>query len=322
MSVVQTLSSIVAAIVLFLYGLEGFSRELQHVGEGTFQRLTTAVTRTRWRGFAVGALLTAVIQSSSAVSSITVALVDSGAITFRNSLGVLIGANVGTTSTAWLVSLKLTGIGPTFIVIGTLFGLVPRKVRVFGKAIFYFGFVLFALDLVSASLAPVREAPVLRQLLGASSSLALAAVIGLGVTAIVQSSSVTSGLAILLVQQGAIAPAAAIAVVVGANAGTTTTALLASATMKPSAKRAARANLLFNLTGVLVLLPFLGTFAALVIDLGESPSTAVALAHLLFNVGIALPFLVFLKPFERLLLRLWPDPAAPQVVQDDGRPDD
>jgi Na/Pi-cotransporter len=320
-SVVHTVSSIVAAIVLFLYGLEGFSRELQHVGEGTFQRVTSTVTRTRWRGFAVGAGLTALIQSSSAVSSITVALVDSGAITFRNSLGVLIGANVGTTSTAWLVSFKLTGIGPIFIVLGTLIGLVPHKARVFGKAVFYFGFVLFALDLVSASLAPIREAPLLKQWLGASSSLALAAVIGMVITAIVQSSSVTSGLAILLVQQRAIAPEAAIAVVVGANAGTTVTSLLASAKMKLSAKRAARANLLFNLTGVLVLLPFLGPFAALVVDLGNAPSTAVALAHLLFNVGIALPFLLLLKPFERLLLRLWPEPRPPEAAHVEGGPE-
>jgi Na/Pi-cotransporter len=310
MSWVQTASSVVAAIVLFLYGLEGFSRELQQLGDGTFQRLTATVTRTRWRGFALGAVLTALIQSSSAVSSITVALVDSGAITFRNSLGVLLGANVGTTSTAWLVSFKLTGIGPIFIVAGTLAGLVPARVRIVGKAVFYFGFVLFALDLVGASLAPLRDSPLLRQVLGASASLPLAVVTGMIATAVVQSSSVTSGLAIVLVQQGAIAPEAAIAVVVGANAGTTVTSLIASAKMKLSAKRAARANLLFNVVGVIALLPFLRPFAEGVLRLGEKPSLAVALAHLLFNVGVAVPFLLLLRPFERLLLRLWPEQHA------------
>lgn len=311
MSWVQTASSIVAAIALFLYGLEGFSRELQQVGEGTFQRVTATITKTRWRGFALGAVLTALIQSSSAVSAITVALVDSGAITFRNSLGVLLGANVGTTSTAWLVSFRLTGIGPIFIVLGTLVGFVPARIRIVGKAVFYFGFVLFALDLVSASLAPLRDSPILRQLLGASASLPLAVVAGMMVTAVVQSSSVTSGLAIVLVQQEAIAPSAAIAVVVGANAGTTVTSLIASARMKLSAKRTARANLLFNLAGVLALLPFLGRFADLVLGWGENPSFAIALAHLIFNVGVAVPFLFLLRPFERLLLRLWPDPPPP-----------
>jgi phosphate:Na+ symporter len=309
MSWVHTASSIIAAIVLFLYGLEGFSRELKHVGAGTFQRLTATITKTRWRGFALGAALTALVQSSSAVSSITVALVDAGAITFRNSLGVLLGSNVGTTSTAWLVSFKLTGIGPIFIVLGTLAGVIPWRARVVGRAVFYFGFVLFALDLVSASLAPLRDSPALRRMLGASASLPLAVLTGMVATAIVQSSSVTSGLAIVLVQQGAIAPEAAIAVVIGANAGTTVTSLIASAPMQRAAKRAARANLLFNMAGVLALLPVLPSFATWMLRWGKSPSTSVALAHLVFNVGVAVPFLFLLGPFERLLLRLWPEEA-------------
>ncbi len=316
MTVVQTLASVISAIVLFLYGLEGFSRELRNAADETLQRVTHTLTKNRARGFALGAVLTAVLQSSSAVSSIVVALVDSGAITFRNSLAVLLGANVGTTSTAWLVSFKLTGIGPFFIVLGTLLSSTRHKVRIFGKAVFYFGFVLFALDLVSTSLLPLRQSPMLNELLGASASLPLAALTGMLVTALVQSSSVTSGLAILLVQQGSVAAPAAIAVTIGANAGTTITSLLASAKMNPSAKRSARANLLFNLAGVLLLLPFLGPFSALVIGLGHEPSRSVALAHLIFNAAIALPFLIWLGPCERLLLELWPEPPWPGPPSD------
>jgi phosphate:Na+ symporter len=307
MSNLQTIASIIAAVVLFLYGLEGFSRELEAVGKGAFQRIMTQLTKTRYRGFMLGVVVTALLQSSSAVSSITVALVDSGAITFRNSLGILLGANVGTTSTSWLVSFKLTGIGPYFIVLGALANLAPARIRVFGKVIFYFGFVLLALDLVGQSLQPIRTWPLLKKLLGNSASLPLAALSGLVVTALVQSSSVTSGLVILLVQQGGVATAAAIAVVVGANAGTTATSLIASVKMSRAAKRAARAHLIFNLAGVLVFLPFLAQFSAFIHRVTSDPSMSVAFAHLFFNVAIAVPFLVFLRPYERLLLKLYPE---------------
>jgi phosphate:Na+ symporter len=306
MSTFQTAISIIATVVLFLHGLQGFSREFQAAGSGAFQSILAKLTKTRYRGFALGAAITAMIQSSSAVSSITVALVDSGAITFRNSLAVLLGAKVGTTSTAWLVSFKMTGIGSVFIVLGTILSIVPIRGRVFGKAIFYFGFVLFALDLLSASLTPVREAPLLRELLGATASLPLSLLIGVGITGLVQSSSVTSGLAVLLTQQGAIAPEAAIAVVIGANVGTTSTSLIASAAMGSAAKRAARANFIFNVTGAALLLPWLERFAALILSAGFDPGMSVAWAHLVFSFMVAIPFLVLLRPFERMILKLWP----------------
>ena len=289
MTIFQTAVSIMATIVLFLHGLRGFSRELQEAGTDAFQAILTKLTKHRYRGFALGAAVTVFIQSSSAVSSITVALVDSGAITFRNSLGVLLGANVGTTTTAWLVSFELTSIGPFFLVLGTVIGMLPVRARVFGQAIFYFGFILFALDLLSDSLAPLRDAPFLGELLGAAASLPLAVLVGIVITLLVQSSSVTVGLAVLLVEQGAIAPEAAIAVVVGANVGTTSTALIASSTMGSAAKRASRANLFFNVAGAACVLPWLDTYA-----------------RLMLAFGVAIPFLVLLRPVERLLFRLWP----------------
>ncbi|MBE7448114.1 MAG: Na/Pi symporter [Kofleriaceae bacterium] len=103
-------------------------------------------------GFTIGAGATALVQSSSAITALAVTLVDAGAITFRGSLGILLGANVGTTVTAWLVSLKLTGIGPAFIVLGTVVSIVPFRVKVFGQALFYFGLIFFSLELVSGSL--------------------------------------------------------------------------------------------------------------------------------------------------------------------------
>ena len=118
MSPLQGLFAAVSAVVLFLYGLHGFSDELQTVGGTALQSWLGRVTASKWRGFAAGALATAVVQSSSAVTALTTTLVDAGVISFRASLGVVLGSNVGTTATAWLVSFKLTGIGPFFIVLG------------------------------------------------------------------------------------------------------------------------------------------------------------------------------------------------------------
>jgi Na+/phosphate symporter len=138
MTALQGVTAAVSAIVLFLYGLQGFSSELQVVGGETLRRWLGRVTASRWSGFLIGAVATAVVQSSSAITALAVTLVDASVISFRSSLGVLLGANVGTTATAWLVSFKLTGIGPVFIVVGALLSILPARVRVVGKAVFYF----------------------------------------------------------------------------------------------------------------------------------------------------------------------------------------
>jgi len=146
MSNLRILFASISAIVLFLYGLEGFSREIQTVGGEALRKWLGHLTKSRWRAVVLGAVATAIIQSSSAVTSLTVALVDAGTITLRSSMGVLLGANIGTTSTAWLVSLKLTGIGPFFIVLGFVLSAILTRFEVLGKAAFYFEFIFFSLD--------------------------------------------------------------------------------------------------------------------------------------------------------------------------------
>jgi len=159
MTPIQGLFAAVSAVLLFLYGLQGFSRELQDVGGTALQSWLGRVTASRWLGFLVGALATAIVQSSSAITALAVTLVDASVISFRASLGILLGSNVGTTATAWLVSFKLTGIGPVFIVLGALISVLPVRARYIGKAVFYFGLIFFALDLISAELKPLQERP-------------------------------------------------------------------------------------------------------------------------------------------------------------------
>jgi len=299
MSSLRILFAAISAIVLFLYGLEAFSRELQAVGGETLRKWLGTLTESRWRGVVLGTIVTAIIQSSSAVTSLTVALVDAGTMTLNSSLGVLLGANIGTTSTAWLVSLKLTGIGPFFIVLGTALSVFPTRFKVLGKAAFYFGFIFFSLDLVSFTLKPMAQSPLFAEVLSRSRTPLMGVLAGMVVTGIVQSSSITTGLCILLVQQTILSATAAIPIVIGANIGTTATALVASIKMQKAARQVALANLCFNTFGVVLFLPFLGWFAAKVVDFAGEPGTAVAWAQLIFNLVMTLAVLILLRIFQR-----------------------
>ncbi|MFZ1692209.1 MAG: Na/Pi symporter [Flavobacteriales bacterium] len=303
MNAFQVAVAVMAAIMLFLFALRGFSRELQVVGGDALKRAVGRLTGNRVGGFITGALATALVQSSSAVSAILVTFVDAGAIGFTESLAVLLGANVGTTSTAWLVSMKLTGLGPFFIVLGGLVSLVPFRIKVLGQAIFYFGFIFFALDLLNGALGPMRDQPLFMEWLARADDLWMALLFGIVFTAVVQSSSVAVGVCILFVQQGLLPPASAVAIVVGANIGTTSTALVASLQLSAGAKATAWANFLFNLTGVLLYLPFLHWFADWLHERTNSPTMTVAWAHLIFNLSVALLFLLLLCRIAPLLQR-------------------
>lgn len=307
MSVFQLIVLAVAAVMLFLYALRGFSRELQHVGGERLPGLLQRWTDNRYMGFLLGALATAILQSSSAVSAILVAFVDANVITFRQSLAVLLGTNVGTTSTAWLVSFKLTGIGPIMIVLAGVISLLPSRLKVFGQAIFYFGLIFFTLDLLSGALQPLRDQPVFMAWLAKADNVWVALLFGVVFTAAVQSSSVAIGVCILFVQQGLLPVSSAVAIVVGANLGTTSTALMASLALSKAAKATAGANLLFNACGVVLFLPFIHWFGDWLAVHVQRPELAVALAHLVFNVAVALLFLLFLGPVVRFLEnRLYP----------------
>ena len=287
----QVFVLVLSALLLFLYGLEHFSQELQTVGREKLPRWLGLATRDRFRGLLLGASVTAVVQSSSAVSALVIALVNSGTLSFGASLAVLLGAKVGTTSTAWLVSYKLTHIGPYLIVLGGLLTMLPFSIRVVGRAIFYFGFIFFALDLIGTSLEPLRQSDWVLAWLARAEVPWFGVLIGIVVTVILQSSSVVSGLAIVLVQQSVLAPLGAVAVVVGASLGTTATGLIASIPMDAYAKRVALMNLMFNAVGVVLILPFIVPFGAWALRLGNDASQAVALANLAFNGGVALLFL-------------------------------
>jgi len=301
MEVLQMLLAGLTAVVLFIFGLENFSTEIERISGERFRRFLSRVTSVPVLGVAMGAVVTAVIQSSSATSVIAISLVDAGVLSFRNSVGIIFGSNVGTTVTAQLVAFELTAFAPALILIGFLLSLVRSRVSIFGKSVFYFGFVFFTLELISSSLAPLQHEPALVEFLGRPHSPLLALMAGALLTALVQSSSVTTGLAIVFTQQGLLSLENAVPIIMGANVGTTATALIAMVSMDLAAKKAAMSHFLFNVGGVLLFLPLLLIFGGRLAEVEAPPAIALANIHLAFNVATSALFLVFLGPFTRLV---------------------
>ncbi len=301
---IEIILAALTAITLFVFGLENFSRELQKISGEKFRRFMAHATRFSGVGLLIGAAVTAVIQSSSATSVIAISLVNAGVLSFRNSVGIILGSNIGTTITAQLIAFKLTAFAPVFILLGFFLSLLRTKYAIFGKSLFYFGFVFFSLNLISSSLAPLQEDQRVLQYLFEPQHPVFGVLLGCLVTALLQSSSVTTGLTIIFAQQSLISVHNAIPILMGANIGTTATALIAILNMDVAAKKTALSHFLFNVGGVLLFLPLLFLLPNLTIYLGSDPAIALANFHLVFNVTTSLLFLSFLKPFTRLIDQL------------------
>jgi phosphate:Na+ symporter len=304
METFQILLAGVTAIILFVFGLEHFSSEIQQVSGERFRKFLARATSVPLIGLFIGALVTAVIQSSSATSVIAVSLVNAGVLSFKNSVSIIFGANVGTTVTAQLVAFKLTAFAPLLIVGGFLMTLVRSRLSIFGKSIFYIGFVFFSLNLISSALQPLQQTPEFVDYLSRPHNPLIAILVGCVFTALVQSSSVTTGLVIILAQQGMISLENAVPILMGANIGTTATVMITIFKMDLAAKKTAMSHLLFNVCGVLIFLPAFLIYGDRLNQLQSDPAIALANLHLVFNLATALVFLVFLNPFTRLIDRM------------------
>lgn len=297
----HVLMAAVTAVILFVFGLDHFSREIERLSGERFRKRLASATRLPIVGVIIGALVTALIQSSSATSVITISLVNAGILSFRSSIGIIFGSNIGTTMTAQLVAFKLTAFAPLLIILGFVMSLVRSRFAIFGKAVFYFGFVFFTLNLISASLQPLNHDEFLVRFLTQPQNPLYAIGFGCLFTALVQSSSVTTGLAIIFAQQGLITLENAVPLIMGANIGTTATALIAVFNMDIAAKKTALCHLLFNVGGVVLFTPLLFAFGHRLADIDMDPAIALASIHLIFNVATTFVFLLILGPFARLI---------------------
>lgn len=297
----ELIISIVAAIGLFSHSLESFSNNFKEQAQGTLKQVIGRLSNSKIKGLLLGFGATAIIQSSSAVSAILVSLTDAGVIGFNNALPVLLGSNLGTTVTAWLVSFRLEALGIVLLALGFVLGYFKGRINLLAKPIFYLGLILFSLELISQFLGPVKESEALVDFLSYASQPIIGILIGALITALCQSSSVTIGLTIILCGQGVLNLESAIAIIVGSNVGTTTTAFLASINLGKVAKKTAFANLIYNVFGVLFYLPLAGVFEWAVRAITNDLSYQVAFAHLFFNLIIAVLLLPFTSPLARWL---------------------
>jgi len=176
------LFAVIPAVILFLYGIDNFSEEVRHVAGERFRSILQKATKTSLRGALAGAAVTAIVQSSSATTVIAVGLVNAGAISFLGSLGLIIGANVGTTLTAQLVAFKLTAFAPVLVVLGFAASLIRGPYRAFGKPIFYFGLVFYSLNLISSIVAPLQGDADVLSLLSMTDNILIAIMIGFVIT--------------------------------------------------------------------------------------------------------------------------------------------
>ena len=297
---------LIAAIVLFLYGIEHLSRELQRIASDRMRTSLQSLTKNRWMGGLVGAVTTAAIQSSTATTVIAVGLVNAGIISFAQSLGVIAGANLGTTVTAQLIAFNFAALAPIFIIIGFVISVAGSRFKFLGKTIFYFGFLFLAINFLSEAIEPFKGDPGVLGWMAELDNPLIGILAGALLTVILQSSSATTGIVVVLGTEGLLGVGAAIPIIMGANIGTTSTALLSAWRMDLFAKRTAVAHALFNICGVLVFVPFLIPFTGLVEGLGGTAGHMIANAHTLFNFTTAVVFLLLLKPAIRITERLVP----------------
>lgn len=292
---------IVTSLCVFVFALQKFSRQIQYAAGDKMREILHSLTSTPLRGTMIGTVFTALLQSSTATTVITVGLVDAGLISFTSSLGVIFGANIGSTVTTQLIALNLAAIAPIILIAGFILERVKIGWQKYGRALFYFGLVFFSLSVMVMFIEPMKDNPILLSMLASISSISEAIFLGFLFTAILQSSGVVSGISIILVSQGLLSFDQAIGIILGANVGTTVTALIASLPLHTNARRAAVAHFLFNTIGVLIMLPFLRPIIDFIQYIDGATAQEVANFHVLFNVVSALLFLLFIKPFARLV---------------------
>lgn len=290
----------ILGITIFLLALRLLGTTLEKVLGFRLRSTLTKFTATKGRGLGVGILVTSLVQSSSAVCSTMVILVDSGALSLLQALGVMLGANIGTTITAQIMAFPLEKASLPLIIGGILVAYVGKR-RAVGTVFFSLGAVFFGLTYTTAILSPLLETSTLQKMILELTSTPLQAVaVGALLTALVQSSSGVTGLAIGLSKQGIIPVEVAVALALGSNIGTVLTTLVASLGRSRASKATAYGDLFFNLGGVLIILPFYPAFLRLIQWFSIDPSRQVAHAHTIFNVVTALLVLPFLEYLARL----------------------
>ena len=323
-----SLFTLLGGLAFFLYGMDLMSKSLEKMAGGKLESLLKRMTSNRFKSLLLGIVITVAIQSSSAVTVMLVGLVNSGVMTLRQSIGVIMGSNIGTTITAWILSLaglegdslfvqllKPKNFSPLLAFIGMMLIMVSKKQRRrdAGRILVGFAVLMTGMEFMSGAVKPIADMPFFTSLFTAFSNPILGVLFGAVFTAVIQSSSASVGILQALALTGAISYGAAIPIIMGQNIGTTITALISSIGVNRNAKQVSAVHASFNLIGTAVcLVLFYGANAVVGFGFLTTPITAagIAVCHSFFNIFTTVLLLPFTGQLERL---------ADKVVKEDKR---
>jgi phosphate:Na+ symporter len=309
-------------LALFLYGMDQMSDALKLVAGDGMKKVLAKLTTNRFTGAIAGAFVTAVIQSSSITTVLLISFISSGLVTLSQATGVIMGANIGTTITAQIIAFKVTKYALVLVAFGfaMLFCIKNQKVKNYGHLTMGLGLIFFGMQLMSDGASPLRTFGPFIEMMQSMDNPLMAILLGAVFTALVQSSSATTGIVIVLASQGFVSLEAGIALIFGANIGTCITAMLAAIGKPQDAVRAAAVHVVFNVLGVVVWFGLIGQLGEFVTWLSpqyarltgsdrlaaETPRQ-IANAHTIFNVANTLLFICFTGPIVWLVCRLVPE---------------
>lgn len=324
--------TMIGGLALFLYGMHVLGEGLSKASGGRMEQILEKLTSGKWKAVLLGAGVTAVIQSSSATTVMVVGFVNSGIMKLSNAIGVIMGANVGTTITSWLLSLtgiessnffvqllKPSSFSPVLAIIGVGFLLFSPKDKYKNAATIMIGFavLMFGMDTMSSAVKPLADVPEFRNLLLVFSNPVFGMIAGLILTAIIQSSSASVGILQALCATGSVSYGTALPIIMGQNIGTCVTALLSSVGTSKNAKRAAIVHLYFNLIGTIVFMIVFYILNAIIgfafMDSAAQPF-GIAVIHTIFNVFATCLLLPFSRMLERLAYLTIKEDASEHII--------
>lgn len=300
------LISLAGGLGLFLFGMELMSQSIEKVAGAKLRRILEIFTSNRFAGLVVGIIFTGIVQSSSACTTMVVSFVNAGLMNLSQAAGVILGANIGTTVTSQLVSINLSEVAPVILLLGVLVGMFWKKqnVKQVAEIVIGFGVLFVGLKSMSGAMAGVREMPEVVDLLASLTNPFLATLTGFLLTAVIQSSSVTVSIVLLMANQELLELPITLYIIMGCNIGSCVTALLASLSGKKDAKRAALIHFWFNVIGTVLMYIVLLIAEKPIVELIQSISADngrfVANAHTIIKVTQV----VVLFPFANWIVKL------------------
>ena len=309
------LFALLGGTALLLYGVRLVGEGLQRAAGTRLRHVLSTLTGDRFRALLVGAGVTAVLQSSSATTVMLVGFTSAGLLTLRQTIGVILGADIGTTVTVQLLAFNLLGFAPLVVFLGWLvYTAFAGTAKYVGQAVLGFGFLFLGMKLIADGTAPLKESALFGDLFQALVAQPLILFLVAAVfSAVVRSSAATLGIALSFATSGLMNLDGAMAMIFGANVGTAATALVAAVGANAEARRVAAAHAIFKVVGVLIFLPFSVAFADLIRHTTDDPARQIANAHSLFNLTLALVFLPFTRVAADIFTRLVPDTGRRDV---------